>query len=151
MDRNSPSRSSRTRQQTARILGWAGVLPFAAWTLVAWTGAPEWLEELLAGYGILILAFMGGTLWAAALDKPDESEAPMVASIILVLAALPATLLPTVSAALLLAVLFALHWTAEYLWVRRSQPGWYRRMRLGITSAVVALLALNALIRLGGA
>jgi hypothetical protein len=139
----------RSRQQTARILGWAGVLPFAAWTLVAWTGAPEWLVELLIGYGVLILAFMGGTLWVAALDKPRESEAPLVASIVLVLAALPAFLLPAVSAALLLAVLFALHWTAEYLWVRQAQPGWYRRMRMGITASVITLLILAVLIELG--
>lgn len=138
----------RNRQQTARILGWAGIIPFAAWTLVAWTGAPEWLVELLIGYGVLILAFMGGTLWAAALDKPQEPEAPLIASIVLVLAALPAFLLPAISAALLLAVLFALHWTAEYLWVRQAQPGWYRRMRLGITAAVVTLLVLAVLIEL---
>lgn len=138
----------RNRQQTARILGWAGVLPFAAWTLVAWTGAPDWLMELLIGYGVLILAFMGGTLWSAALDKPQESEAPLIASIILVLAALPAFRLPAISAALLLAVLFALHWTAEYLWVRQAQPGWYRRMRMGITAAVITLLVLAVLIEL---
>ncbi|HSH26371.1 MAG TPA: DUF3429 domain-containing protein [Wenzhouxiangella sp.] len=139
----------RNRQQTARLLGWAGVLPFAAWTLVAWTGAPVWLVELLVGYGVLILAFMGGTLWSAALDQPQEPEAPLIASIVLVLAALPAFLLPAISAAALLAVLFALHWTAEYLWLRQTQPGWYRRMRLGITAAVVTLLVLAVLIELG--
>lgn len=139
----------RSRQQTARILGWAGVLPFALWTVVAWTGAPDWLMELLVGYGVLILAFMGGTLWAAALDNPQEPEAPLIASIVFVLAALPAFLLPAISAALLLAVLFALHWTAEYLWVRGAQPGWYRRMRMGISASVVALLILAVLLELG--
>ncbi|WP_181918423.1 MULTISPECIES: DUF3429 domain-containing protein [unclassified Wenzhouxiangella] len=138
----------RSRQQTARILGWAGVLPFAAWTLVAWTGAPDWLLELLVGYGVLILAFMGGTLWATALDKPQEPEAPLIASILIVLAGLPAFVLPTISAALLLAVLFALHWTAEYLWLRHIQPGWYRRMRMGISATVIALLALTVVIEL---
>lgn len=139
----------RDRQQTARILGWAGVLPFAAWALVAWTGAPNWLIELLVGYGVLILAFMGGTLWAAALDKPQEPEAPLIASIVIVLAALPTFVLPEFSAALLLAVLFALHWMAESVWVRKSQPGWYRRMRMGISATVVALLVITFLISLG--
>lgn len=150
MSYESASPSNRTRQQTARILGWAGVLPFAAWTLVAWTGAPNWLMELLVGYGVLILAFMGGTLWTSALDKPQEPEAPLIASILIVLAALPAFVLPAISAALLLAVLFALHWTAEYLWVRKAQPGWYRRMRMGITASVIALLILAVLVELGG-
>jgi len=139
----------RNRQQTARILAWAGVLPFAAWALVAWTGAPDWLMELLVGYGVLILAFMGGTLWTAALEQPQESEAPLIASIVCVLAALPAFLLPKISAALLLAVLFALHWTAEYIWIRRAQAGWYRRMRMGISASVITLLILTALIELG--
>lgn len=139
----------RNRQQTARILSWAGVLPFAAWALVAWTGAPDWAVELLVGYGVLILAFMGGTLWAAALDKPQEPEAPLIASIIIVLAALPAFVLPEVSAALLLAALFALHWAAEAIWVRQSRPGWYRRMRMAISATVVALLVITFLIELG--
>jgi len=138
----------RSRQQTARILGWAGILPFAAWVLVAWTGAPNWVMELLVGYGVLIVAFMGGTLWATAVDKPEEPEAPLIASIVLVLAALPAFLLPAISAALLLAVLFVLHWVAEYIWVRQIQPGWYRRMRLGVTGAVTTLLILAVLIEL---
>lgn len=148
-DKAAPG-STRTRQQTARLLGWAGVLPFAAWALVAWTGAPGWLIELLVGYGVLILAFMGGTLWAAALDRPSEPEAPLVASILIVLAGLPALLLPEISAALLLAVLFALHWTAESIWVRQAQRGWYRRMRLGISATVVSLLVVVFLIELGG-
>lgn len=139
----------RNRQQTARILGWAGVVPFAAWALVAWTGAPGWLVDLLVGYGVLILAFMGGTLWAAAVEYPERTEAPLVASILIVLAALPAFVLPQVSAALLLAVLFALHWSAEYVWVRKSQAGWYRRMRLGISATVIGLLVIVFLIRLG--
>ena len=150
MSETTPGRPTRNRQQTARLLGWAGVLPFAAWTIVSWTGAPNWLMELLVGYGVLILAFMCGTLWTAALDKPQEPEAPLIASIVIVLAALPAFVLPGISAALLLAVLFALHWTAEYLWVRQSQPGWYRRMRIGITVSVITLLVLAAVLELGG-
>jgi len=149
MSQMSSGRPNRSRQQTARLLGWAGALPFAAWTLVAWTGAPSWLEELLVGYGVLILAFMGGTLWTSALERPQEPEAPLIASIVIVLAALPAFILPTISAALLLAVLFALHWTAESIWVRSAQPGWYRRMRLGITASVITLLVLSVLIELG--
>jgi len=139
----------RSRQQTAIILGWAGVLPFAAWALVAWTGAPDWLVELLVGYGVLILAFMGGTLWATALQRPEQSEPPLIASILIALGTLPALVLPQVSAALLLAVLFTLHFVAEYAWVRQSQDGWYKRMRLGISAAVVTLLVLVFLIRLG--
>lgn len=140
--------SSRTREQTARFLGWLGVLPFAAMALVAWTGAPEWLLHLLVGYGVLSLAFMGGTLWSAALDRPAEPEAPLVASIILVLGALPALLLPLVSAAILLAVLFGLHALAEHLWARESQAGWYKRMRLGISASVITLLLVTMLIEL---
>lgn len=138
----------RNRQQTARILGWAGVVPFAVMALVAWVGAPQWVVDLLIGYGVLILAFMCGTLWASSLSRPEEPEAPLVASIILTLAAVPTLLLPLVSAALLLAVLFALHWIAEYVWVRGSQSGWYKRMRLGISASVVTLLVVTTLVEL---
>lgn len=150
MNHPDPAIPRRTRRQTASLLSWAGVLPFAAWAVVAWTGAPDWLIELLVGYGVLTLAFMAGALWAAALSQPDKPEAPLVASIVIVLAALPALLLPAVSAAGLLAVLFALHWLAEYAWTRKAQPGWYRGMRLGVTAAVVILLVLAVLIELGG-
>jgi len=139
----------RSRQQTARILSWAGVLPFAAWVLVAWTGAPGWLIELLVGYAVLTLAFMGGTLWATALQRPEQPEPPLIASILIALGALPALVLPQVSAALLLAVLFTLHLVAEYAWLRQSQAGWYKRMRSVISGVVITLLVLVFLIRFG--
>ncbi|QKK01198.1 MAG: DUF3429 domain-containing protein [Pseudomonadota bacterium] len=139
----------RSRKQTARLLGWLGVLPFAVMAGFAWLGGPGWLEHLLIGYGVLIVAFMGGTLWAAALVDGEMPEAPLIVSILLVLAALPALLLPLVSAALLLAVLFGLHWLAESVWVRNRQPGWYRHMRLGISMSVVALLIATTVIEFG--
>lgn len=142
-------RPPRTRRQMATLLSWAGVAPFLIWAVVAWSGAPGWLIKLLVGYGVLTLAFMNGTLWAGALAHPERPEAPLVASIVLVLAALPALLLPAVSASALLAVLFVLHWVAEYAWIRDSQPRWYKGLRTATSAAVVALLVLALVLALG--
>lgn len=142
-------RPLRTRRQMATILSWAGVAPFLIWAVVAWTGAPGWLIKLLVGYGVLTFAFMNGTLWAGALAQPERPEAPLVASIVLVLAALPALLLPAVSASALLAVLFVLHWVAEYAWIRDSQPRWYKGLRTATSATVVALLVLALILALG--
>lgn len=135
----------RTRRQTARLIGWLGTLPFMLWAAVAWLGAPDWLLALLVGYGVLSLAFMAGSVWATALLQPEKPQAPLIASIILVLAALPALLLQPQGAAGLLAVLFVLHWVAERAWLRSIQPGWYRAMRAGISALVVVLLVLALL------
>src|SRR5690625_732413 len=111
-------RPLRTRRQMATLLSWAGVAPFLIWAVVAWTGAPGWLMQLLVGYGVLSFAFMSGPLWPGARAQRDRPEAPLVASIGLVLAALPSLRLPAVSASALLAVRCELHWVAEYAWIR---------------------------------
>ncbi len=131
-------------QQTARLLGWLGVLPFVLMVVLAWTGGPNWVVDLVVGYGLLILAFMGGTLWTGAIERSKEPQAPLLASNLIVLAALPALLLPLGSAALLLAVLFTLHWLAERIWIGHKQAGWYRRMRTAISGVVIVLLVMTS-------
>ncbi|MDT8409705.1 MAG: DUF3429 domain-containing protein [Wenzhouxiangellaceae bacterium] len=133
------------QQRAARMLAWAGVIPFLALVGVSYLGAPLWLSEVLLGYALLILAFMCGSLWTGALARPAESPAPLIASNVLVLAALPSLLLPLTWAAGWLALLFALHGLAEWRWVHVGQPGWYRRLRMMISTAVVLLLLLAML------
>ncbi len=133
------------RKQAARILGWGGVVPFAVLALVAWTGAADWLETLLVGYAVVILAFMNGSLWAGALERPADVAAPLLVANALLLAGLAALILPLFWAASWLAVLFALHLLAEWRWVHAGHPGWYRQMRLMLSISVVALLVIAAL------
>ncbi|MCA1777836.1 MAG: DUF3429 domain-containing protein [Xanthomonadaceae bacterium] len=136
----------QNRQQAAQVLAWAGVVPFAALALISTFATPAWLSDLLLGYALLILAFMCGSLWTGALARTDATSAPLFASNALVLAALPALLVPLAWAAAWMAVLFALHALAEWRWVYHGQPGWYRRLRVAVSLAVVSLLVLAALI-----
>jgi len=141
----------QNRQQAARILAWAGVVPFAALALISTFESPAWLIDLLLGYALLILAFMCGSLWTGALARTEDSTAPLFASNALVLAALPALLMPLAWASAWMAALFALHGLAEWRWVHHGQPGWYRRLRVALSVAVVSLLVLAALIGFAGA
>lgn len=136
------------RQKTARMLGWAGIIPFAALAVAAVIGAPESVQLLLVGYAVAILAFLNGTLWAGALQRPSDVPAPLIASNLLLLAALPALLMPLSAAAGWLALLFGLHLVADWRWVLTGHPGWYRRMRLLLSSIAIAFLLVAAM---GGA
>ncbi len=138
----------QNRQQAAVILGWSGVIPFVVLVCCAWFGAPDWLFNLLRGYALLILAFMCGSLWDGALARPADPPLPMIISNVLVLAALPALLLPLAWALLLMAALFAIHGFAEWRWAHTLQAGWYRRLRFALSVSVVSLLVLASAIRL---
>ncbi|MDX1625156.1 MAG: DUF3429 domain-containing protein [Wenzhouxiangellaceae bacterium] len=140
----------QNRQQAATVLGWAGVAPFLVLLGMAWLGGPQWLVDLMLGYALVIFAFMCGSLWAGAMSRPADSPAPLVASNVLVLAALIAVVIPFEWAMAWLALLFAAHALAEWKWVHRGQPGWYRRLRLLLSTTVIALLALAAAVGLTG-
>lgn len=131
---------TRTRQQVARILGWSGLIPFAALALAAWIGTPDWLDRLLIGYAVAILCFVCGSLWMSALQADAAAPEALVVSNALVLAALPALVLPLAWAAPWLAVLFAAQYFAEFHWVARHHAGWYRRLRTMLSSVGIVLL-----------
>ncbi|MBL37010.1 MAG: hypothetical protein CMP07_01230 [Xanthomonadales bacterium] len=133
------------RQKTARMLGWAGLIPFAALAVTAVIGAPESVQQLLIGYAVAILAFLAGSLWAGALERPADAPASLIASNLLLLAALPALLMPLSAAAGWLALMFALHLAAEWRWVLTGHPGWYRRLRLMLSGIAIALLLVAAM------
>lgn len=133
------------RQKTARTLGWAGLIPFAALAVTTVIGAPDPVQQLLVGYVVAILAFLGGSLWAGALERSVDASAPLIASNLLLLAALPALLMPLGAAAGWLALMFALHLAAEWRWVLTGHPGWYRRLRLMLSTIAIALLLVAAM------
>ena len=134
---------------TGRILTWSGLIPFAGLALVAALGGPEWLRLLLTAYAALILAFMAGTLWARHLLGEKKQPKMLIASNVLVLAAWPAVLMPAYWAATWLAALFAAHLVLEEPWRSYGMPGWYRRLRLAVSSAAIALLLTGGLIGIG--
>ena len=133
------------RKQVARVLGWAGLVPFAVLAWISYLGVPDWIDILLVGYAVAILGFLAGTLWAGALAGESERTEALVASNVIVLAALPALVLPVAWACGLLAVLFAAELVAEWRWTRRGQAGWYQRLRATLSMIAVALLVIGAL------
>ena len=134
-----------SRRKTARTLGWAGIIPFAALAATALVDLPDPIQQMLVGYAVAILAFLNGSLWAGALQRTSDSPAPLIASNLILLASLPALLMPMSAAAGWLAALFGLHLAAEWRWVLTGHPGWYRRMRLMLSSAAIALLLVAAM------
>ncbi|MEX2498396.1 MAG: DUF3429 domain-containing protein [Wenzhouxiangellaceae bacterium] len=133
------------RQRIARILGWAGIVPFAVLAVISYVGAPHSVQQLLIGYALVMLAFLSGGLWVGALERSADSPAPLIASTLLLLAGLPALLMPLSAAAGWLALLFVLQLAAEWRWVLTGHPGWYRRLRLMLGSSVVVLLLIAAM------
>ena len=130
--------------RTARLLGYAGLIPFGLLVAVAIIGAPETVERVLIGYGLAILSFLCGSLWMFTVQREDLDSATLILSNALVLAGLPALLLPLPAACLLLALLFAIHGLLEWRRVGDALPRWYRGLRRLLSPVVVALLVLAA-------
>ncbi len=134
---------------TTRILTWSGLIPFIALAVLAAVAGPDWLGLLLKSYAALILSFMAGTLWARHLAMEGAQPKMLIASNVLVLAAWPAILAPVAWAAVWLGLLFAAHLLLEQPWRSHGLPGWYRRLRLAVSAAAIALLLTGGLLGLG--
>lgn len=142
---------SLTDVRIARGLGWGGVIPFGLMPLAVHLGPPDWLETLLLAYGLLILAFMAGTLWARHVLFEPVHGGFLVASNLLALAGWPVILMNLSWGSLWLALLFTLHLVLDQPWRSHGLPGWYRRLRLGLSASVITLLVMTGLIgRLNG-
>lgn len=135
--------------RAARLLGWGGMVPFIAFPILSYTGGTDWMETLLLAYAAVIASFMAGTLWARHVLIEQPSAAMLIASNALALAAWPAVLMPFDWGAGWLALVFAVHLALDQPWHSHGLPGWYRRMRLGLSTSVLVLLTLAALIGAG--
>lgn len=133
--------------RTARMLGYAGLAPFAILSLWLLGIAPdhEWRAGtilLLVVYAAVILSFLGGARWGLALaDGVDQSPAVFAASIVPPLVAWIAAAMPPPYCFALLAVAFAAHGAWDTLAVHQMKaPEWYGRMRTVLTIGVVATM-----------
>lgn len=139
-------------------LGWAGVLPFAALAFAAVTRLSFPIEpaRLLIGYGSAILSFMGGAQWglATAAGQGSGGAPPrrFAVSVVPALVAWPALFLPPPHALATLALGFAALCAYDIGTVRRGEaPGWYGRLRMQLTAAVVILLMTTMAVELARA
>ena len=134
----------------ARILGYAGALPFLGCVVAGGLGvdiAGLDFSRLLIGYAAIILSFLGGLHWGrvAVSGAPDSSAGRwLIWSVIPSLIGWAALFLPAQLAALVLilcflaALMIDLKLIADQIW-----QGWMRGLRLHLTLvAVFSLLSL---------
>jgi hypothetical protein len=130
----------------ARLLGFAGLIPFVVAAAVLFAG-PARLEALalrsLLAYGAIILSFMGAVHWGLAMTSSrDDAIAQLSLSVLPALLGWVALLLPAVAACLFLLAGFAgLYWFDLRAAPRGAVPDWYPALRLPLTTGVMLCLA----------
>lgn len=137
-----------TAPQAARQLGYAGAIPFVAGALAALPvsgSLREWGILLLLGYGAIILSFMGGVHWGAAMVRNDISLAQLGKSVAPSLLALGAVLIGGRTGLFLLASGFAgLLYYDETETAAGRLPAWYPSLRRPLSAIVISALLVGA-------
>ncbi len=143
---------ARRIPRPALILGWLGVLPFSALSLLSVSGSdlPGGTPlGLLVLYGAIILSFMGGAQWGLAMiavaDDTSALARRLAISVLPALAGFGLWFAPPKLATLGLAAGFVLLLAYDTATARAgTAPPWYPALRLQLTLAVVACLMLAA-------
>jgi hypothetical protein len=131
---------------SARLLGFGGLLPFAAAALVALSAEGALRAQALAAliaYGAVILSFLGGIRWGLAMAAPDQDAlaARLAFSVVPSLAGWVALLLPAGPGLVLLALGFLAMLAADRHVA--EAPGWYPRLRLPLSLGAAGALLLG--------
>ena len=133
----------------ALLLGAAGLLPSLAMPVLLAAGDAAAAFALKAGpaYGALIASFIGGAWWGLAANRAGDAALTrwLVLSVLPMLAAWVALLLPPQAGLLMLAVIFALLPLAD----RAAQAGalapeWWWRLRLPLSLIMACLHGVSA-------
>jgi hypothetical protein len=140
-----------TIPRPALLLGWAGVIPFALFTVASVFDIRLWLLDptmALRAYGGCILSFMGGTQWGILLPR-DEGHASFPRFLISVLPALLAVLcllIPNELGLIGLIAGFLALLAYDISTVRQGlAPQWYMSLRVQLTLAVLVFLGVAVL------
>lgn len=155
----APTEDGRIIPSAALWLGYGGVIPFAGLAAGLWLFGPHGAAQALfalAAYGAVILSFLGGVVWGAAVIagqagriEPSRRGALLGLSVLPSLAAWAALLLVWEAAPFTLGVLM-LCFAAQFAADRRLTlaglfPPWFGRLRARLSLAVVACLGLALL------
>ncbi len=133
---------SREIPAAAGWLGGAGVVPFIALAIAA-AAAPDavWRELALrafVAYSAVILSFLGGIRWGAALGNADTRR--LATSVAPSLLAFGCLLLPSADALKVLALLFAVVGIFDVMKRPTPEwPAWFMRLRARLSGAVVVV------------
>ena len=132
----------------ALLLGWAGVIPFAALAAVVVPGAHPYAGAALSAlvaYGSVILSFMGGVLWGLEMSQGRWQPAYAVSVAPALVAAASMVLHPTHGILLLLCGFSGLLSYDMKQSRSRDVPSWYPLLRWQLTAAVTSLLSVALL------
>lgn len=147
LDKNIP--------KAALYLGFAGLVPFAVFGLLAITlggeiVTPHQADMLLIGYGAIILSFMAGVRWGLALTvhNAGDQALQLTVSVVPPLVAWAAFFLPFAYGLPLLVIAHAALavWDIRGMYSGRG-PLWYGKLRMMLASITVGILVLVGLIR----
>ncbi len=139
----------------ARLLGFAGLIPFAGTGVLGWIAWPSDMAQAALQaqlvYAAIILSFLGGVRWGIAMTKRGhfKRRAPDGFGTELALAGLPALVgwgalfIPHPAALVVLSLFFAAQALSDRRAVNsKDAPDWYAPLRVQLTFFV--LLALGA-------
>lgn len=136
-------------QQLARLLGYAGLVPFIVFSVATWVSLPGVTDPhtILISYAAMILAFMGAIHWGVAMTKESAiANAELGLSVLPALLAWLTLLISLLLAYGLLMLGFAvLYWADSYTNRRGILPEWYLPMRTVLTAVVLLCLFAAAL------
>ena len=132
-------------EPTAKLLGYAGLIPFIIFSIGCWVPLPYVADPLsvLIAYAAIILSFMGAIHWGAAMPAPGKhSRQHLIVSVVPALAAWMAL----ISSAKLALAIVLFGFIGLYLYdsaAEKSQgfPAWYMPMRKNLTIVVTVCLA----------
>ena len=134
--------------RAARVLGLSGLIPFVGLAVLTLAGGPPWTAGLLAGYGAVILSFMGGCRWGFAAAGLGQGAvfAPLAISVLPSLFAWLAVWLPDPFQFLALAAGFVgLYLADRALTEQGGAPVWWPALRFPLTLGATVSLVLAAL------
>jgi Protein of unknown function (DUF3429) len=143
------TKSGQAIPQPARVLGIAGVIPFAAGAL-ATVFVPEVKPEAAAAllaFGAVILSFLGGIRWGfAVLEDGEAGWSPFSMSVMPTLVAWAGYAAGGPVGLLILAIALGFWYLAERAAPPSiALPGWYMRHRGMLTATTVLSLIVAAL------
>lgn len=134
------------------VLGFAGLIPFVMLALACWIVHPDWLGSFIKGqlaYAVSVLSFLGGIHWGAAMAlrelTVEQTRKALAWSVAPALIAWFATMMSGFGFAVLMAGFVATYQVDKRLFAWYRLPDWFLHLRLYLTCAVVASLALTVI------
>ena len=137
----------------AILVGIAGLIPFlvAIISLFAMPSNNELVLDYFYVYSAGILAFMAGIYWPLALQLENRTYplsplVTMLLSQVFFLSAGLGILLPPTGQAVLYTLAYLGLYFVDVRWMKLYWPGWYLKLRMGLTSVVVVCQVIAGLV-----